>query len=629
MSIKIGEQIIPQIILGVTNLNKIMLGIIEIFPNLAQPVAVPITIVNTQTPTPLGTPTNTIPLDTAGLQAGDTVFMLTRADTAPLSTVTIPSFPSVVVTQQLFRQNGFTDSLAINSFVVPAGMGDSGTIDLQSTNSVLIHAAFIVARGGSSTGLTELIGSIGATNTGSVALAPTNSSQEAIFIGIGVSTTTNPSTITSFVASEPTAANIGTPRVGVTGLACIMGVPASITVTQAPVASGQMIGGIWMTFVAQVNPPGDWSPLDLPNLLAWYDPSDLGTMFQSANSMEPVTASGQPVGVLLDKSQNLVLGPEMLANNDFDNGWTTFVSSTIVGTTLVVNAGNATVIAQHPVSPTWVLGSVYEITITISEYTSGSVAATDVFAAATPVGVRGVGTHKQYYLCQRSDFPNTRIMSSNFEGFVGTLDSISIKRIEGDPIAITTAGARPQYLFEGGVHWLVGDGVDDLLLGAMTPELTAPWEMWVGARIDVRGGINTGLLSKAQSPGSGSTSPSTQGVNQRSDVVERVQVAQRISGATVDSVEVNSAFSIGSPFVARGEARVGPNELAISSNGGTPATVIANYAGTPGTNGYRLFQAAGGALARISEGVVSGAALSPADATQLQSYMNTKAGIVP
>lgn len=35
---------------------------------------------------------------------------------------------------------------------------------------------------------------------------------------------------------------------------------------------------------------------------AWFDPSDLGTMFQDSAGTTPVTADGQPVGLILDKS---------------------------------------------------------------------------------------------------------------------------------------------------------------------------------------------------------------------------------------------------------------------------------------------------------------------------------------
>ena len=50
-----------------------------------------------------------------------------------------------------------------------------------------------------------------------------------------------------------------------------------------------------------------WSPSALwPNGEAglWLDPSDLSTMFQDAAGTTPVTAAGQPVGLILDKSGN-------------------------------------------------------------------------------------------------------------------------------------------------------------------------------------------------------------------------------------------------------------------------------------------------------------------------------------
>ena len=37
---------------------------------------------------------------------------------------------------------------------------------------------------------------------------------------------------------------------------------------------------------------------------AWYDPSDLSTLFQDSAGTTPVTVAGQPVGLMLDKSGN-------------------------------------------------------------------------------------------------------------------------------------------------------------------------------------------------------------------------------------------------------------------------------------------------------------------------------------
>lgn len=56
------------------------------------------------------------------------------------------------------------------------------------------------------------------------------------------------------------------------------------------------------------NPPGpSFSPADLfanDEEGVWFDPSDLSTMFQDSTGTIPVTADGQPVNLILDKSGN-------------------------------------------------------------------------------------------------------------------------------------------------------------------------------------------------------------------------------------------------------------------------------------------------------------------------------------
>jgi hypothetical protein len=58
----------------------------------------------------------------------------------------------------------------------------------------------------------------------------------------------------------------------------------------------------------------------------WYDPSNFATLFQDSAGTTPVTAVEQPVGLQLDLSKGLVLGPELVTNGDGSaglTGWTT------------------------------------------------------------------------------------------------------------------------------------------------------------------------------------------------------------------------------------------------------------------------------------------------------------------
>jgi len=84
----------------------------------------------------------------------------------------------------------------------------------------------------------------------------------------------------------------------------------ALFVTQGPPPAGTpLVGGIAVRadgtiYVSQAFTP-PFSPLDLfasGEQGAWYDPSDLTTMFQDSAGTTPVTADGQPVGLIRDKS---------------------------------------------------------------------------------------------------------------------------------------------------------------------------------------------------------------------------------------------------------------------------------------------------------------------------------------
>ncbi len=84
----------------------------------------------------------------------------------------------------------------------------------------------------------------------------------------------------------------------------------ALFVTQGPPPTGTpLVGGIAVRadgtiYVSQSVAPV-FSPLDLFSAGeqgVWYDPSDLTTMFQDSAGTMPVTADGQPVGLILDKS---------------------------------------------------------------------------------------------------------------------------------------------------------------------------------------------------------------------------------------------------------------------------------------------------------------------------------------
>ena len=60
----------------------------------------------------------------------------------------------------------------------------------------------------------------------------------------------------------------------------------------------------------------------------FYDPNDLSTMFQDAAGTVPVTAAGQAVVLILDKSKGLALGVEIAPSLTSMDGWSVIGSPT-------------------------------------------------------------------------------------------------------------------------------------------------------------------------------------------------------------------------------------------------------------------------------------------------------------
>ena len=174
----------------------------------------------------------------------------------------------------------------------------------------------------------------------------------------------------------------------------------------------------------------------------WLDPSDLSTMFQDVAGTTPVTAVEQPVGIILDKSQGLVLGAELItlaANRNFtsDTGFWTKDAGVTIGSgacTFASVASNGGIINTLPL----VVGGVYSITYTIATITSGGIQgtcnSTRGTAQTTP------GTYTEIICAPVGGYVG--IVSST-AGTSGTVTSISVKRLLGTHYYQSTAGVRP------------------------------------------------------------------------------------------------------------------------------------------------------------------------------------------
>jgi len=210
---------------------------------------------------------------------------------------------------------------------------------------------------------------------------------------------------------------------------------------------------------------------------AWYDPSDISTLFQDSARTTPVTASGQPVGLMLDKSKGLVLGPELITNGKFEtnlDGWDVIAPCTMarVGSTLEVSRNSGGFSDQPVIEIDLVEGHSYIISadpVSIEGTSSTnfilSVRGADrVTSRSEPAGLirPTVGPISGLY---RATVTETAYLLAGVSGTsFGTIriDNISVRELLGNHAMQATAARRLTYQTSPARATL--DNVDDRFL---------------------------------------------------------------------------------------------------------------------------------------------------------------------
>ncbi len=200
----------------------------------------------------------------------------------------------------------------------------------------------------------------------------------------------------------------------------------------------------------------------------FFDPSDLTTMFQDSTGITPVTADGQPVGLILDKSKGLVLGPELVTNGDASEGSTGW---SVESATLDTSGGAFAVTAtagfgfiQQNISKLGVKS--WEIRFDVTAQTSANQGVVNIYStalvldAASSVLRFNIGSHRLIYSGDGLNFIQFRVEHS---GQTLTFDNISIKELPGNHASQATAASRPLLAATGLSDWTNYDAVDDVL----------------------------------------------------------------------------------------------------------------------------------------------------------------------
>jgi hypothetical protein len=191
----------------------------------------------------------------------------------------------------------------------------------------------------------------------------------------------------------------------------------------------------------------------------WYDPSDMGTMYQDAAGTVPITAVGQPVGLMLDKSKGLVLGSKIATG--FVDGYIPpgYVSEALPTEVLGTKTSN-----WFPVEPE----SFYKIYAPISDRcrvqvknSSGIITYLSNYASASSADGRVLKSNNDSVF-MRVYFASETVGSSVTE--------FGVRKLAGNHAYQTTSSMRP--LLVASPQRLDFDIADDKLITNLPAQLT-------------------------------------------------------------------------------------------------------------------------------------------------------------
>jgi len=200
----------------------------------------------------------------------------------------------------------------------------------------------------------------------------------------------------------------------------------------------------------------------------WFDPSDMSTMFQDAAGTTPVTAAGQPVALLLDKSQGLVRGPELRQSG------------------VIVNYGVPPSPASYdPLTGGGSLSRTDSANMSGVAFTTGvsaekfyEVDFENTSAPGIVLSLRTSGIFQVLYNWASGQRRTVRVRSvsadlqilADTNGSTATFTLHSIRELPGNHATQVTPASRPAYQIDGtGRPYLFFDGLDD---GMVTPTIT-------------------------------------------------------------------------------------------------------------------------------------------------------------
>lgn len=192
----------------------------------------------------------------------------------------------------------------------------------------------------------------------------------------------------------------------------------------------------------------------------WYDPDDLSTLYQDVTGSIPVTAVGQPVGLMLDKKFGLIRGAELAINGNFESlsNWSLSASVQISASKLGFSSSPSNSSAAQ--SGIVEAGKDYEISYTVDFITSGAISIKMQGAGGfTGPTVTTAGSYKTI-LTAGAD--TTVAIVATFPNTTAVIDNISVRALPGAHAGMSVPDNRPtlQQNPTTGAYYLSVDSTD-------------------------------------------------------------------------------------------------------------------------------------------------------------------------
>jgi len=200
---------------------------------------------------------------------------------------------------------------------------------------------------------------------------------------------------------------------------------------------------------------------------AWYDPSDVTSLYQSLTGGDYADADGDVVGIMLDKSQMgsstaaafIAAQLDLVTNGTFDTdftGWTTSGTPTVVSDRAELDRNGTIDIVRQTFTTVAGYGYILtgNVTGTLGKIGIGTTSLNDDLLDASGLN----GDFQRFFVATGT---TTHIYLITASTGTSSWDNITVKEIPGNHAVAPSDAARPLYKTAGGLHWLEFDGVDD------------------------------------------------------------------------------------------------------------------------------------------------------------------------